>query len=81
VASLIAEAAGPGVTIVDTGPAVARRLADVMVATGLARADRLPGLERFWTTGDLAVTAPVVAKLWGARDVPLLPLPVAAARP
>jgi glutamate racemase len=81
VASLIADAAGPGVTIVDTGPAVARRLADVLVATGLARMGGLPGLERFWTTGDLAVTAPVVAKLWGARAVPLLPFPVAAARP
>jgi glutamate racemase len=80
VRALVAQVAGPGVTIVDTGAAVANRLADVLGGLGLGHIGLHGGTERFWTTGDLEVTAPVVAKLWGVPDVPLLPLPVGAAK-
>jgi glutamate racemase len=81
VAPLIAEVAGPEVTIVDTGPAVARRLADVLGGLGLRRTGPDGGTERFWTTGEPAVATPVMARVWGAAGVPVLPLPVTAARP
>jgi glutamate racemase len=65
-ASLIAELAGPGVTIIDTAPAVARQVAYVASTAGI-----VPGAEhtraplRIITTGDPAAIAPVVARVWG----------------
>jgi glutamate racemase len=63
---LIAEAAGPGVTIVDTGPAVARQVARVAAERGLPAGQ---GARRFWTTGDPAVVAPLLRRLLGEQAI------------
>jgi glutamate racemase len=56
---LIAEAAGPGVVLIDTGPAVARQVERV-----LGEAAPGAGTTRFFTTSETA--ASVIEKLWGA---------------
>jgi glutamate racemase len=48
---LIAAAAGPEVTLIDTGPAVARQVARVLDANGLRRLSEQPGTTRLFTTG------------------------------
>jgi glutamate racemase len=63
---LIAEAAGPGVTIIDTGPAVARQVARVAAERGLLAGQ---GARRFWTTGDTAQVAPLVRRLLGEQAI------------
>jgi glutamate racemase len=61
---LIGDAVGPGVTIVDTGTAVADHLRHVL-AERASLADRTrPGVARFWTSGDPCVVQPVMARLW-----------------
>lgn len=59
---LIAEAAGPDISIIDTGPAVARQVARVAKEHAI-----LPdiGHNRIWTTGDAALVAPNVQRLLG----------------
>jgi glutamate racemase len=70
---LLAELAGPGVTLIETGPAVARRLAGVLRENGL-EADEAPGSERFWTSGDPAASKRVIGALLGRPvDVEKLP--------
>jgi len=72
---LIAAIAGEGVTIVDTGAAVARQLAHVIASNGLAaQADAL-GDERFWSSGDLAESERVMSALL-SRTVRVEKLPV-----
>ncbi len=60
---LIAELVGPTVTIIDTGPAVARQVARIAADIQLA-----PGTGNvcFATTGDPDRVAPALARLWGA---------------
>ncbi len=65
----IRRAMGPGVAIVDSGPAIARRLAQVLDETG-ARAAGGTGTLRLRTTGQPIAIAPVVRRLWG-EDVPV----------
>jgi glutamate racemase len=62
----IAEAAGPGVTVLDPAAAVARQLHRRLDAAGLLSRSTIPGGERFWTSGTPARVKPVVAQLWGA---------------
>jgi glutamate racemase len=66
-APVIAELTGPGVTIIDTGPAVARQVMRVAARYGVA-----PhwGTIRCGTTGDPQQVAALIARLWGG------PLPV-----
>ena len=59
---LIAEIAGPDIAIVDTGPAVARQVTHVAALHGLPAGQ---GRARFYTTGEVAVMAPVLRKLIG----------------
>jgi glutamate racemase len=59
---LIAQAAGPDVAIIDTGPAVARQTARVVARRGLPAGQ---GRARFWTTGDAAAVAPTLRRLAG----------------
>jgi glutamate racemase len=73
--SLIAEIAGEGVTIVDTGEAVARQLARVLSERGIAAPHEAKGMERFWTSGDPAESARVMSALLG-RKVSVSKLPV-----
>jgi glutamate racemase len=69
---LLAEIA-PHVTLVETGSAVARRLATVLDERDLrANGDR--GAERFWTSGDPASSTRVISTLLGRQvDVEKLP--------
>ncbi len=69
----IATAAGPDVRLIETGPAVARRLA-ALLPPGRARG--AAGV-RFWTTGDPALIRPALERLWGASAA-VAPAPVAS---
>jgi glutamate racemase len=62
---LVAEIAGPAVTLVDTGAAVARRLQDVLADCDLTNDAGGRGTERFWTTADAEAAGPVMSVLLG----------------
>ena len=64
---VIAEVAGPGVTLVDTGPAVARRLVGVLAERDL-NVDG-DGATDYWTSGDPAVISRVLGQLLGERVI------------
>jgi len=61
---LIEQEAGAGVSIIDTGAAVARQLQKRLEDANLL--SQTGGGERFWTTGDVVLAATVVRRLWGA---------------
>ena len=71
--TMIAELAGPDVALIETGAAVARRLARVLEEQRLL-ADGTQGLERFWTSGDPAGSSRVMSGLLG-REVTVEKLP------
>ena len=60
---------GPGVQLIDSAPAIARRTEHLVGGDGSAGTDR-PGGLAVLTTGDPQKVAPVVARLWGA-EVPV----------
>lgn len=66
-------AAGPGVAVIDTGPAVARELGRRLAAHGLAAPPGRSGAARFWTSGDPSGHRAVVARLWGAAALERMP--------
>ncbi len=70
---LVAEIAGPNVSLIETGAAVARQLARVLDERGL-RADGKSGVERFWTSGDPTASRRVISALLG-REVWVEKLP------
>jgi glutamate racemase len=61
----LARVLGPEVELVDSAPAIARRARWLMQQEGRLEANG-PGSLRVFTTGDPAVVAPVVARLWGS---------------
>ena len=61
---LLASIAGSGVTLIETGAAVARQLARVLDERGL-RAKDGSGSERFWSSGDPERSARVISALLG----------------
>ena len=61
---LIQEIAGPEITLIDTGAAVARQLAHRLQESGLLREPFHCGWEKFHTTGSLAATRSALAVLW-----------------
>lgn len=64
----IEHAVGDRAVLIDTGPAVARHLADRLAALDLLRPGGSAGDQRFWTTGDPAALGSVPESLWpGAR--------------
>jgi glutamate racemase len=69
---LIQDVAGPEVTIIDTGEAVARRVEQVAGALGRTFG-ATPGVA-FWTSGDPVAQARALERLWGQR-VALAALP------
>jgi glutamate racemase len=73
---LIAEVAGPAVTIIDPATAVARELRRRLEAAGLlpSSATEWTGWEEFWTTGDPAAVEDVITLVWG-RPVHVRALP------
>lgn len=64
VRGLIQEIAGPGVTLVDTGAAVARQLSRRLREAGLLAGEGLAG-EHFWTSGELVQARDIMPRLWG----------------
>jgi glutamate racemase len=69
VAGPLERALGPGVTLVDSAPAIARRTIHLLEEAGARRAEGAGGL-RVLTTGDPAKVGPVVRRLWeGPVDV------------
>lgn len=60
---LIEQEAGVGVTLIDTGSAVARQLQRRLAERGLLKHGG--GGERFWTSGDATQAEIVVSRLWG----------------
>lgn len=68
---LIAEIAGPGVALIDTGPAVARQLRRRLGETAPSTPGRpgKPGAECFWTSGDPVAVARAVRLLWSPAAV------------
>jgi glutamate racemase len=72
---LIAAIAGDGVTIVDTGAAVARQLAHVIHSSGLEAQTAAVGDDRFWSSGDIAESKRVMSALL-RRTVRVEKLPV-----
>jgi glutamate racemase len=65
--AVIAEIAGDGVTLVDTGAAVARQLQRVLEERKLAAPEGGDGSERFWTSGDPGASERVMSALLGRR--------------
>lgn len=71
---LIQEIAGPDITLIDTGAAVARQLAHRLQETRLLRATPHRGGEKIFTTGSLSTAQSALSVLWpGPAD--LLPVP------
>ncbi len=70
---VLAEIAGPRVTLIETGAAVARQLRRVLEELGLLASDG-PGRERYWTSGDPARSEQVISALLG-RPVMVEKLP------
>jgi glutamate racemase len=72
---LIASIAGNGVTIVETGAAVARQLEHVIHSRGLAAPEGAIGDERFWTSGEITESERVMSSLL-IRTVRVEKLPI-----
>jgi len=65
--AVIAEIAGDGVTLVETGAAVARQLDRVLEENSLRAPEGAGGAERFWTSGDPGASERVMSALLGRR--------------
>lgn len=61
----IAQVLGPGVTLIDTGAAVARRVQQLLTEHDLAAAGTAPGQESFFTSGAARTLEPIMARLLG----------------
>jgi glutamate racemase len=73
-APLIREIAGPGVSIVDPGAAIAHELRRRLEGNNLLSPDPRSGQEEFWTSGAPDEVKPVISQLWKA-DVEVGRLP------
>ncbi len=56
---------GPGVTVIDTGNAVARRVVQVLEENDLKNRDMAPGKELFFTSGNPEIVGKTIQFLWG----------------
>jgi glutamate racemase len=72
--TLIAEVAGPGVSILDPSTAVARELRRRLDEDNLGAPAGRSGKEKFWTSADPQQARRVISQLWGA-DVAVMQLP------
>ncbi|GCE21311.1 glutamate racemase [Dictyobacter kobayashii] len=71
---LISEIAGPEVTLIDTGEAVASQLRRVLEAHELLNKEPVRGSEQFWTSSDTQHAQQIISLLWGTSvDVQQLP--------
>ena len=64
VSEALAQVLGPGVELIESAPAIARRTQSLLAQGGLARPEG-QGSFRLLTTGDPAKVRPVVERLWG----------------
>jgi glutamate racemase len=72
--AIISEVAGPNVTLIETGAAVARQLGRVLAERELAAPAGSKAKERFWTSGDPIESERVISTLLGrAVEVGKLP--------
>ncbi|MCU7916749.1 MAG: glutamate racemase [Candidatus Thiodiazotropha sp. (ex Epidulcina cf. delphinae)] len=71
----ILKVAGPSVTIIDTGPAVAKQLQRRLAGENLLSTDSAPGSERFWCSAPPEQTQELIEKLQG-RPCVVNPLPL-----
>jgi glutamate racemase len=62
----ISQVMGPGVELIDSAPAIARRTQSLLRDDGRPR-DAATGSFRVLTTGEPRAVAPVVSRLWGAE--------------
>ena len=67
--AIVGEVAGPNVTLIETGAAVARQLARVLADRGLAAPAGSRYEERFWTSGDPVESQRVITALLGRQVV------------
>ena len=66
VASLIHDAMGTQVNIIDTGAAVAKQVERRLQQNGLLHGSNRAGREMFWTSGDPEKTGALIEFFWGA---------------
>lgn len=66
---LVEKLAGPDVSVIDTGKAVARQVVRVLEGNGLLAAGNGPGGEQFFTSGKPEEVEPVIRLLWGNPDL------------
>ena len=71
--SMIQEAAGPAVDIIDPAAPVARELRRRLEFAGLLNDAAVTGTEQFRTTGTVEIVGPIVRQLWGTT-VEVMPL-------
>lgn len=64
---LAASIAGQGITIIDTGEAVARQVKKVISLQGMENQGDKTGTEIFHTSGDAVEVKSVIKKLWGGN--------------
>jgi len=62
---LIEQLVGPGVTVINTGGAVARHLKHRLEVGGLLTDATAPGTLRFYSSGDVAAQGVLISRLWG----------------
>lgn len=74
---LLSDLFGPGLTLIDTGAAVARQLARVLDERGISAPAGTQSRERFWTSGDPERSTRVISSLLG-RAIEVNKLPEAA---
>lgn len=71
--SMIQEAAGPAVEVIDPAAPVARELRRRLESAGLLNDAAVTGTEQFRTTGEVEMVGPIVRQLWG-KTVEVMPL-------
>lgn len=72
---VISDLVGPGVTVINTAPAIARRLQVLLEQGALLNTGTVPGALHFFTSGDAAIQAQLFSRLWG-EPVTVETLPV-----
>jgi len=68
---MVQQIAGPDISIIDTGEAVARQVGRVMLQNGLENNQKEKGSDLFHTSGKAREVGPVIKKLWGGNPVVL----------
>lgn len=66
---LVEKLAGSGISVIDTGEAVARQVVRVLKSNDLATNNATAGNESFFTSGDPENVEPVTRLLWGKPDL------------